>query len=187
MIVFVLCNVPTSSGKTTNVFQHKNHQEEFRTECCHAKLIGLKRPFFKVLISSKRKEIDDDSNLLLRQVKAAYDNFVTCAKYHNTSSDGVQALYNKTNFMDLNLVETFIKGITSNFILEMYQKAVYLSNRLVMLYDTYVEFAEILKNDESTDDKELTSDMKDEDKINLNQEIEKRLKRDRANQTSIYS
>eukprot|EP00957_Ditylum_brightwellii_P152676 11621867-Ditylum_brightwellii.AAC.1 len=82
--------------------------------------------------------------------------------------------------MDLKPVEAFIEGITSNFIPKMYQKAVYLKDRLVMLYDTYIELAEVLKNNVSTDDEELTSDIEDVDKIGLNQQIAKRMKRDRA-------
>eukprot|EP00957_Ditylum_brightwellii_P031257 2369612-Ditylum_brightwellii.AAC.1 len=83
--------------------------------------------------------------------------------------------------MDLNSGEAFIEGITPNFIPKMYQKAVHLKDRLVILYNMYIEFAEILTNNESTDDEELTNDMEDEDKIDLNQEIGKRIKRDRTN------
>eukprot|EP00957_Ditylum_brightwellii_P101994 7773811-Ditylum_brightwellii.AAC.1 len=149
-IIFAFINILTSFGTTTNVSQYKYHQEESRSELCCTKLLGLKRSCFTVLSSSKRKEVNGDSNPLLRQVKDAYDDFVTGAQYHDTSSDGVQDFYSKTDFMDWKSDEALIEVITSNFIPKICQKAGYLEDKLVKLYDTYKELAEVLDNDEST-------------------------------------
>eukprot|EP00957_Ditylum_brightwellii_P022211 1676037-Ditylum_brightwellii.AAC.1 len=143
----------------TNLSHDMNCQEEFRIEFCYTKLIGLKRAVFKVLSSSKRKDIGDDSDPLLKQVKATSEKIVTGAKYHDTSSNGVQDIHNKTDFMDLKSVESFMEETTPNFIPKMYQKVAYLKDKLIKIYATCVELAEVLENDESTGDEELTIDL----------------------------
>uniref|UniRef100_A0A7S2ET43 Uncharacterized protein n=1 Tax=Ditylum brightwellii TaxID=49249 RepID=A0A7S2ET43_9STRA len=153
-ITFAILNIPTSFGTMTNVSRYVNRQEEFRAEFSRTKMLGLERTLFKVLSSSKRKEIDDASNPLLKQVRVAYEDFVTGATYYDTSSDEIQESYGNTNFMDLKSVEAFMEEITSNFIAKLYQKEAYLKDKLVSLYAACIELAEVLENDERTGDEE---------------------------------
>jgi len=153
-ITFAILNIPTSFGTMTNVSRYVNRQEEFRADFSRTKLLGMERTLFKVLSSSKRKEIDDASNPLLKRVRVAYEAVVSGAKYYDTSSDEVQASYNKTDFMDLKSLEAFMEEITSNFIAKLYQKEAYLKDKLVSLYAACIELAEVLENDERTGDEE---------------------------------
>eukprot|EP00957_Ditylum_brightwellii_P018616 1398487-Ditylum_brightwellii.AAC.1 len=83
----------TKSIATDHLTLAENCLEEFRTELYHMKLFELERTIFKILNSSKRKDIDDGTNPMLKQVKTDYDDFVTGNKCYDIPADGIQVYF----------------------------------------------------------------------------------------------